>query len=104
MPTNGLKTGKDSNRDNSGRFIKGNRGGGRTAIPVDVQEMLKAATKDAVQLLIDTMNDEAVRRELRIDCCKTIIERVYGKAAQPIEGGIQQEIRVILGEFEEYSK
>lgn len=46
--------------------------------------MLTAACPDAVRLLIDTMGDPSVKRDLRIDCANTIIERVLGKAAQPI--------------------
>lgn len=46
--------------------------------------MLTAACPDAVRLLVDTMQDENVKRDLRVDCANTIIERVLGKAAQPI--------------------
>lgn len=77
--------GKDE-RDNKGRFVAGNTGGGRPKMPNEVKEMFKAATPRAAKLLIDMMEDEEQKPELRVDCANKIIERVYGKATQPIDG------------------
>ena len=98
-PLNGQKTGRDS----KGRFAKGNPGGGRKTIPEDVKQMLKAATTDAARLLVDTMNDPEIKIETRLDCAKTVMERVYGKASQPIEGGLENTITVLLGEAAGYA-
>lgn len=75
-------------RDARGRFLKGKSGnpGGRPAVPDEVKTMLKAAAPGAVQLLIDTIADEGVKIDLRIACAERLLERVYGKPAQPIEG------------------
>lgn len=96
-------TGKNPDRDNKGRFTLGNKNGGRKRIPEDVKEMLRAATVDAAKLLIDTMQDKDAKLELRIDCCKTIMDRVYGKATQPIEGGMDNVVTVVLGELKDYA-
>ena len=74
-------------RDSAGRFVAGTVGnpGGRPATPPAVKEMLKSATPAAVELLIETMNDEKAKVELRIRCAETIIDRVLGKAVQPLE-------------------
>lgn len=84
VPKNGDQTG----RDQRGRFVKGNPGGGRTPIPDEVKEMLKAATADAARLLIETMTDKSVPIKLRLDCANAVMDRVYGRPTQPIDGEI----------------
>lgn len=96
-------TGKKPERDQRGRFTVGNKSGGRKRIPEDVKEMLRAATVDAARLLIDTMQNKDAKLELRLECCKTIMDRVYGKASQPIEGGMENVVQVVLGELEDYA-
>lgn len=79
---------KPANRDNSGKFVKGVSGNpnGRPAMPDEVKEMLKAATPRAAQLLIDVIDDTEQPINLRIDCANKVIERIYGKPNQPIDG------------------
>lgn len=74
-------------RDGGGRFIKGISGnpGGRPPTPDDVKEMLKCSTAPAVQLLIGTMMSSEVKPELRVRCAEILIDRVMGKAVQPLE-------------------
>lgn len=103
MPSIG---GQQDKRDaRTGRFVAGNKSGGRKKIPDDVKDMLRAASAEAVQLLIDTMRDTDTRRELRVSCAETIIDRVYGKATQPIDGGIDATVSIILSdEAKEYAQ
>ena len=66
--------------------------------------MLKAATPDAAQLMIDTMKDSAVKLDLRLDCAKEIINRVYGRPSQPIDGNLEGELVVqLVGEVGDYA-
>ena len=58
---------------------------GRPKIPEQVKEMFKAATPTAADMLIKTINDLEAKPELRIECAKYVIDRVYGKATQPME-------------------
>lgn len=74
----------DNQRNEKGRFVAGNKGGGRRKVPDEVKKMFLAATPDATRLLIDTMNNEDAPLKIRVDCANTVIERVYGKAAQPL--------------------
>lgn len=75
-------------RDSKGRFMPGNKGGGRKAVPKDVKEMLKEASPGAVQLLIETMKDKNAKIDIRIRCAETILDRAYGKPTQPIDGDL----------------
>lgn len=85
-------------RDNKGRFSKGNKGGGRKKIPEDVREMFKAATPAAAGLLIGTVDDESAPLALRMDAAKAIIERVYGKPTQPIDGNLDATLKIVMDE------
>lgn len=103
MAANSAKTAK---KRGPGRpFAKGQSGNpsGRPKIPKDVKEMLKAAAPDAAKLLIDTINDSEAPRALRLEAAKTLLDRVYGKATQPIEG-VDNKIEIVLaGELADYA-
>ncbi|MPN49042.1 hypothetical protein SDC9_196655 [bioreactor metagenome] len=58
--------------------------------------MLKAAAPDAVRLMIETANDTRARLDLRIKCGEIILDRVYGKAVQPIDGMVDNKIEIIF--------
>lgn len=96
-----------SNRDKTGKFVKGKSGNpnGRPQIPEDVKKMLKAATPKAAKLLIDTVTDEKANINVRLDAAKEILNRVYGKATQPIDGDLDTTLRVVLeGELKDYAE
>ena len=96
-------------RDSAGRFVKGCSGnpGGRPRIPEDVREMLRAATVEAAQLLIDSLSDETVSYNLRLDAAKTIFDRVLGKVrsqAAEEESEAKTVQFVLAPELEEYAE
>ena len=93
-------SGKATKRRGPGKpFAKGQSGnpGGRKAVPQEVKEMLKAATTDAAKLLINTISDDQAKLDIRIRCAEVVLDRVYGKAAQPIDG-VLTTARVEIGE------
>ena len=84
------KRGENGQRDSKGRFLPGNKGGGRPKEDRDGREMLKRALPDAIQTVLDIMSDPDAAASARLEAAKTIIERVMGKAAQPIIAELHQ--------------
>ena len=72
-------------RDENGKFVAGNKEGGKIALPEKTKEILKKATPEAAQFLVDTMKNKEVKTETRVECAKLIIERVHGKPLQPLD-------------------
>ena len=60
------------------------------------QELLQAAARAAVQMLVRTVDDENATLPQRMDAAKTILDRVYGKASQPIEGNGGAAVQVVM--------
>lgn len=94
-------------KENLRPWKKGQSGNpsGRAKIPEDAKAMLKAATPAAVKLLVDTLNNSNEKTETRVKCAETVLDRVYGKANQPIDlGGDIPKIEIVLGNGKEYAK
>lgn len=102
---NSLKTAR---KRGPGRpFQKGQSGnpGGRPKTPNKVKTMLKSAAPEAVQLLIETISNENVAMSHRLDAAKEVLNRVYGKPTQPIDGDMDAVIQILFSdEAEEYAK
>lgn len=79
-----------ANRTVSGKFKKGTSGNpsGRPKTDPEVKELLKGATYDAVNLMIQTMHDEEQEMKLRISIAESIVNRVLGKPTQQIDADI----------------
>lgn len=78
-------------RDKAGRWQKGVSGNptGGKKVPESVREMLRDAVPDAVQVLVETLQDPEQPRKLRVQCAESVLDRVYGKAAQMVEMSAQ---------------
>ena len=66
-----------ANRDENGRFVAGNSGGGRPKIPADVREAIRAACPEAVRVLIELLHSK--KEAYRLEAAKTLLDRGYGK-------------------------
>jgi len=77
-------------RDALGRYVRGasgnptGRNAGRPAIPVDVREMAKLHSAEALEFILATMRNAAVPYRIRVLCAELIIERGHGKALAPV--------------------
>lgn len=67
------------NRDESGRFIKGNKSGGRKALPEEFKKAARDNALPALLVLIGIMTNEDADNSDRIKAANIIIERAYGK-------------------------
>lgn len=95
---------KVCNRDNKGRFAKGNATGGRKKIPEEVRQMLLAATPDAAQTVIDLMRDVEAPPRVRAECAQVVLDRVLGKAVQPLAGSVELAGRVEIATEQDAAK
>ena len=49
-------------------------------------------------LLIKTIDNEDAPLALRMDAAKTVIDRVYGKATQPIDGSLDATLQIVMSD------
>ena len=87
-------------RDKAGRFLKGGSGnpGGRPKLPDEAKEIFKAATPRAAAFLAGMIDNEEASVNLRMDAAKTILDRVYGKSSQPIDGEMDTVLEIVVGD------
>lgn len=64
-------------RDEKGRFIAGNSGGGRPKPNPEAKEILKAATPAAARALVDLLQSK--RENIRFIAAQEILNRTQGK-------------------------
>ena len=101
------ETGKE--RDAKGRFTKANATKTEVACAAknskskkdtaaEVKAILKAATPQAAQLLIEIMLDEEKPLGTRLDCANKIIERVCGKTSKSGDAAGGEVFKIVLSE------
>ena len=76
-------------------FVKGKSGNpsGRPRMTDEQREaleMLRAATPAAARYVVSTVKDQESKPEIRLRCAEIILDRVYGKAAQPIAAEVRE--------------
>lgn len=65
--------------------------GGRPRQSKDGRKMLREALPGAVQVVIDVLNDPEAKPAERLTAAKIILDRVLGKATQPIVADVHKE-------------
>ena len=81
-PSNGIKTKKPPpERDEHGRFIKGNTGGGRKQKPA----WLNGKGIEALQYAYDVMLDTEQKTDLRLQAARMLAEYDLGKPRQQVD-------------------
>jgi ribose 5-phosphate isomerase len=74
--------------DNLKPFEAGRSGnpGGRPKIPAEVREMARAMTVEALETAGEIMRDKEQTGPARMSAVNTILDRAWGKPAQPVDG------------------
>lgn len=84
MPSTGRK--QDKRRDpKTGKFLPGNRSGGRPKLPEELKEAFRTAAPDALDVLVRILKDEGAKHSDRIKCAEIILDRGYGKPVQAVD-------------------
>lgn len=74
-----------STRDKKGRFLPGNNGGGRPKTNSKFLQLCQDNAEDAMNVLIDIMNDTKARNSDRIKAATYVVDRAYGKIPIAVE-------------------
>ncbi len=67
----------EEHRDVNGRFLPGNKSGGRRQLPRGLKEDIRAACPDAVAVLIGLLHSK--NEKVRLDASRELLDRGYGK-------------------------
>ncbi|MBE6993391.1 MAG: hypothetical protein E7423_01915 [Ruminococcaceae bacterium] len=69
----------------TGRFLPGNRSGGRKRMDEDLKAAFRAACPDALRVLKEIMLREDAQDRDRIRAAEIILDRGYGKPVQAVD-------------------
>jgi len=84
MPSTGAK--QDKRRDPAtGKFLPGNKSGGRPRLPEELKEAFRAKSTDALNVLVRIVNDQGAKDTDRIRAAEIILDRGYGKPQSSVE-------------------
>ena len=92
---------EDRGRDEKGRFVKGNKGGGRPATPEEFKKIAKEKSVEALERLVDIAEDPNGRPEHIIRACELIIAYGVGKPLQVQNIDLNASLVNFIGEVEE---
>jgi hypothetical protein len=83
-------------RDEKGRYVKGSsycgNPAGRKPMPNELKEIFKGATVEAAKFLVHTIGNLNEKTENRIRASEIVLDRVYGKPKQSVEGTIETNV------------
>jgi hypothetical protein len=85
----------------AGRFKPGQTGnpGGRKRIDNEIRKMLADGTKESVKALCDIVSNSSISPKVRCFAAQIILDRVYGKATQPIDAIVGGRGEPVVFEF-----
>ena len=70
-----------TDRDEKGRFTKGNKAGGRKPLPKELTEDIRANAPEAIATIVSLMKNKRVSAGVRLACAEYLLDRGYGKPA-----------------------
>ena len=93
-PSTGLD--HEQHRDEKGRFVKGNRSGGRPKMPDEMKQAFKDLTPAALAALAKIVNNEEARDADRIRAAEVILDRGWGKPTQAVDMDLSSVPQVVI--------
>ena len=79
-------------RGADGRFVKGNKSGGRVQMPEEIKQAFRDLTPEAIKTLKQIIGSKTARDSDKLRAVEIILDRALGKAMQSIDleaaGGI----------------
>lgn len=69
----------------TGRFLPGNKTGGRAQLPEELKEAFQRASPRALEVLVKIVNDDEAKDADRIRAAEVIFDRGYGKPRQAVD-------------------
>jgi len=77
-------------KGNTVGFKKGRSGnpGGRARMPVDMRELVKANTAEAVAVLLEVMKNKKAPDSARVNAANSILDRGWGRPTQSVEADV----------------
>lgn len=96
-PSKGAKKDRpDAVRGADGRFLPGNKTGGRTRMPEELVEMCRALSPQAIETAKKIMLDKEARAGDRLRAAEIILDRGYGKPQQAVNLEVEKVAPVIF--------
>jgi len=71
--------------------------------PAEIKSLARAHTDAAIKTLVGVMNQNEAPPAARVQAANSLLDRGWGKASQPLEGGEGGPIQVIVRRFGEVS-
>jgi hypothetical protein len=87
------------NRRANGQFGRGNRAnpGGRPKEAAEIRELAREHTVEAINRLVEWMRSEEPKAS--VQACNAILDRGWGKAAQPLEHEAKGSLALLLAQI-----
>ena len=87
---------QESHRGSDGRFLPGNRTGGRKKLPEELVELCRALSPKAIETAKEIMLDKNASAQSRLKAAEIILDRGYGKPQQAVNLEVEKVAPVIF--------
>lgn len=67
----------------------------RTRAPIEIRALARSHTRMALKVLVGIMRNDAATPAVRLSAANAVLDRGWGKAAQPIENGEEGAVETV---------
>ena len=85
-------------RGKDGRFLPGNKGGGRKPTPKEFKDLAESSSVEALETVINILRDPEAKHSDKIKAAEVILDRAYGKAKQSmdLEANVETQLGLVI--------